>query len=55
MEDDEAVGNIFSVSALSALKQKERVLMERRKSGYYRDKYIHKSAYKKSAKHTIPI
>ena len=48
MVDEVQLGNrLFSISDFEELKEKEKILMERKKSGYYRDKIRHKTAYAK--------
>ena len=46
---------IFSVSELDDLKRKERELIERRENGYYRNKEIHKNAYKQIYEAYLPF
>ena len=48
MVDEVQLGNrLFSISDFEELKEKEKILMERKKSGYYRDKIRNKTAYAK--------
>ena len=46
---------IFSVSELNDLKRKERDLIQRRENGYYRNKEIHKNAYKQIYEAYLPF
>jgi hypothetical protein len=53
-EYDDDAKLLFSSTQLDILKEKEKVLLERRKHGYYRNKEQHKNAYAKISKAFAP-